>query len=163
MATALPAKFIPVPTTAIVTDDWIAWAVGGLRLDSGLGVLYDTEPISRAAKLLLSGEAVLVLGEYAKPSMRTYPVRLLDGVAELPAGPAALARLCGSPIVPFTVLPLRPRRWRVEIEPPLDPPSRNGGIEAEQLPLQQLADRWTVSLRAHAEHWAAVYPLTWRT
>jgi lauroyl/myristoyl acyltransferase len=104
-----------------------------------------------------------VLGEYAKPSMRTYPVRLLDGVAELPAGPAALSRLCGSPIVPFTVLPLGPRRWRVEIEAPLDPPSRNGGIEAEQLVLQQLADRWTVSLRAHAEHWAAVYPLTWRT
>jgi lauroyl/myristoyl acyltransferase len=108
VATALPAKIVPVPTTAIVTDDWIAWAVGGLRLDSGLGVLYDTEPVSRAAKLLRSGEAILVLGEYAKPSMRTYPVRLLDGVAELPAGPAALARLCGSPIVPFTVLPLGP-------------------------------------------------------
>jgi hypothetical protein len=39
VATALPAKIVPVPTTAIVTDDWIAWAVGGLRLDPGLGVL----------------------------------------------------------------------------------------------------------------------------
>jgi hypothetical protein len=27
--------------------------------------------------------------------------------------------------------------------------------------LQQLADRWTISLRAHPEHWAAVYPMTW--
>jgi KDO2-lipid IV(A) lauroyltransferase len=164
VATALPAKIVPVPTTAVVTDDWIAWAVAGLRMDAGLGVLYDTEPIAKAVNLLRSGQAVLVLGEYAKEGMRTYPTRLLDGVAKLPAGPAALARLCGSPIVPFVVLPVAPRRWRVEIEAPLYPPDRDGGVgvEAEKALLQELADRWTVSLRAHPEHWAAVYPLTWR-
>jgi KDO2-lipid IV(A) lauroyltransferase len=161
VATALPAKIVPVPTTAIVTDDWIAWAMAGLRIDAGLGVLYDSEPIATAASLLRSGQAVLVLGEYAKEGMRTYPTRLLDGVAELPAGPAVLARLCGAPIVPFTVLPLAPRRWRVEIEPPLFPPPRNGGVVAEKALLQELADRWTLTLRTHAEHWAAVYPLTW--
>ncbi|MGH3066162.1 MAG: hypothetical protein ACRDOF_07625, partial [Gaiellaceae bacterium] len=53
------------------------------------------------------------------------------------------------------------RRWRVEIEPLLDPPARDGGVEAERVFLQQLADRWTATLRANAEHWAAVYPLTW--
>jgi KDO2-lipid IV(A) lauroyltransferase len=162
VATALPAKIVPVPTTAIVTDDWIAWAAAGLRIDAGLGVLYDTDSMAKAANLLRSGQAVLVLGEYAKEGMRTYPVRLLDGVAEIGAGPATLARLCGSPIVPFTVLPVAPRRWRVEIEPPLDPPPRNGGVEAEKALLQELVDRWTVTLRAHPEHWAAVYPLTWR-
>jgi Kdo2-lipid IVA lauroyltransferase/acyltransferase len=163
VATAVPAKVVPVPTTAIVTDDWLAWAVAGMRTDAGLGVVYDSEPITRAANLLRSGQAVLVLGEYAKDHMRTYPIRLLDGVAELPAGPATLARLCGSPIVPFTVLPLGPRRWRVELEPPLDPPSRSGGAAADAELLQALADRWTASLRAHPEHWAAVYPLTWRS
>jgi KDO2-lipid IV(A) lauroyltransferase len=162
LATALPARVVPVPTTAIVTDDWIAWAVAGLRSDAGLGILYDTEPITKAARLLRNGEALLVLGEYAKESMRTHPVRLLDAIAELPAGPAALARLCGSPIVPFTVLPLGPRRWRATIEPPLLPPDRNGGVEGEQALLQELADRWTVTLRENAEHWAAVYPMTWR-
>jgi lauroyl/myristoyl acyltransferase len=86
---------------------------------------------------------LLVLGEYAKDSMRTYPVRLLDAVAELPAGAATLARLCDSPIVPFTVLPLGPRRWRVEIEPPLHPPDCDGGAAAEKALLQELADRWT--------------------
>jgi lauroyl/myristoyl acyltransferase len=159
----MPARVVPVPTTAIVTDDWIAWAVAGLRRDAGLGILYDTEPITKAARLLRNGEALLVLGEYAKESMRTHPVHLLDGVAELPAGAAALARLCGSPIVPFTVLPLAPRRWRVTVEPPLLAPSRNGGVEAEMALLQELADRWSVTLRENAEHWAAVYPMTWRT
>jgi len=163
VVTAMAAEVVPVPTTAIVTDDWLAWAVGGMRVAAGLGVLYDTEPITKAASLLRGGEAVLLLGESAKPGMRTYPVRLLDGVAELPAGPAALSRLCGSPIVPFTVLPRAPRRWRVEIEPPLYPPSRDGGVEAEKVLLQELADRWTVSLRTRAEHWAAVYPMTWRS
>jgi KDO2-lipid IV(A) lauroyltransferase len=162
VATAVPARVVPVPTTAIVTDDWIAWAVAGLRVEAGLGVLYDTEPITKAARLLRRGEALLVLGEYAKDGMRTHPVRLLDGVVELPAGPASLARLCGAPIVPFTVLPIAPRRWRVAIEPPLHPPARNSGVEAEKVLLQELADRWTVSLREHPEHWAAVYPMTWR-
>jgi KDO2-lipid IV(A) lauroyltransferase len=162
VATALAKAIVPVPTTAIVTDDWLAWAVEGLRVRAGLGVMYDSEPASKAARLLRDGEAILVLGDYAKDWMRTYSIRFLDAVAELPAGPVALARLCGTPLVPFSVLPVAARRWRVEIETPLDPPERNGGVEAEQTLLQELADRWTETLRANAEHWAAVYPMTWR-
>ncbi len=163
VATALARAVVPVPTTVIVTDDWLAWAVEGLRIRAGLGIMYDSEPAARAARLLRNGEALLVLGDYAKPWMRTYAVRLLDGVAELPAGPAVLARLCGTPLVPFSVLPLAQRRWRVELEPPLDPPERNGGEASERELLQQLADRWSVTLREHAEYWAAVYPMTWRS
>ena len=162
VATALARKIVPVPTTVIVTDDWLAWAVEGLRIRAGLRIMYDSEPATKAARLLRDGEAILVLGDYAKPWMRTYPVRLLDAVAELPAGPAVLARLCGTPLVPFSVLPLAQRRWRVEIEPPLYPPERDGGSEAEKELLQELADRWSATLRRHAEHWAAVYPMIWR-
>ncbi len=163
VATAMAKAVVPVPTTVIVTDDWLAWAVEGLRIRAGLGIMYDSEPATKAARLLRDGEALLVLGDYAKPWMRTYGVRLLDAVAELPAGPAVLARLCGTPLVPFTVLPLAHRRWRIDIEPPLYPPERNGGEEGERELLQQLADRWTRSLREHADHWAAVYPMTWRS
>ena len=162
VATALARAVVPVPTTVIVTDDWLAWAVEGLRVRAGLRVMYDSEPAAKAARLLRDGEAILVLGDYAKPWMRTYPVRLLDAVAELPAGPVVLARLCGTPLAPFSVLPVEQRRWRVEIEPPLYPPERNGGVEAEKALLQELADRWSETLRRHADHWAAVYPMTWR-
>jgi hypothetical protein len=89
-------------------------------------------------------------------------LRLLDAVAELPAGPVTLARLCGTPLVPFSVLPVAPRRWRIEVEPPLPPPDRSAGEAGERALLQALADRWTQTLRTHAEHWAAVYPMTWR-
>jgi lauroyl/myristoyl acyltransferase len=162
VATALANAVVPVTTTVVVTDDWLAWAVEGLRIRAGLGIVYDSEPAAKAARLLRNGEALLVLGDYAKPWMRTYDVRLLDAVAELPAGPAVLARLCGTPLVPFSVLPVAQRRWRVEIEAPLYPPGRNGGEAAERELLQRLADRWTRTLRAHAEHWAAVYPMTWK-
>jgi lauroyl/myristoyl acyltransferase len=162
VATALPTEIVPVPTTAVVTDDWLAWAIESLRVRAGLGIMYDSEPASQAARLLRDGEAILVLGDYAKGGMRTYPVKLLDSVAELPAGPVALARLCGAPIVPFSVLPDAPRRWRVEVEPPLWPPPRDAGEAGERAMLQELADRWSVTLRQHAEHWAAVYPMTWR-
>lgn len=162
VATALPRAVVPVRTSAIVTDDWLAWAVEDLRERAGLGIVYDSEPVSKAARLLRGGEAVLVLADYAKAGMRTYAVTLLDSVAELPAGPVALSRLCGTPVVPFTVLPDAPRRWRVEIEPPLGPPARESGEEGERVLLQELADRWTVTLRRHAEHWAAVYPIAWR-
>lgn len=161
VATALPVEVVPVPTTAIVTDDWLAWAVEGLRMRAGLEIMYDSEPVSKAVRLLRSGEAILVLGDYAKEGMRTYGVRLLDAVAELPAGPATLARLCGTPLVPFSVLPVAPRRWRVEIEPLLEPPARDEGEAGERALLQELADRWSTTLRTHAEHWAAVYPMTW--
>lgn len=163
VATALAKAIVPVPTTVIVTDDWLAWAVEGLRVRAGLRIMYDSEPATKAARLLRDGEAILVLGDYAKPWMRTYPVRLLDAIAELPAGPVVLARLCGTPLVPFSVLPVAQRCWRVEIEPPLYPPERNGGVEAEKAVLQKLADRWTSTLRRNADHWAAVYPMTWRT
>jgi lauroyl/myristoyl acyltransferase len=162
VATSLAKAFVPVTTTAIVTDDWLAWAVEGLRARAGLGILYDSEPVSKAAQLLRGGEAILLLGDYAKPGMRTYPVALLDAVAELPAGPATLARLCGTPLVPFSVLPVAPRRWRIEVEPPLLPPERSAGEAGERALLQALADRWTETLRTQAEHWAAVYPMTWR-
>jgi lauroyl/myristoyl acyltransferase len=137
-------------------------AVEGLRARAGLGIMYDSEPVSKAVDLLRSGEALLVLGDYAKDGMRTYSVRLLDAVAELPAGPVTLARLCGTPLVPFSVLPVAPRRWRIEVEPPLEPPSRSAGEAGERALLQVLADHWTETLSTHAEHWAAVYPMTWR-
>jgi lauroyl/myristoyl acyltransferase len=163
IATSLAKVFVPVPTTAIVTDDWLAWAVQGLRIRAGLGIMYDSEPAMKAARLLRSGEAILVLGDYAKEGMRTYPVRLLDAVAELPAGSVTLARLTGAPIVPFSVLPSAVRQWRIEIEPPLWPPDRSSGEAGERRVLQELADRWTFTLRANAEHWAAVYPMAWRS
>lgn len=161
VATAVPAAVLTVPATIVVRDDWLAWAVGGLRQAAGLRIVYDTDPAFRAAAVLRRGEALVVLADQVLPGMRSYRVRLLDAEAELPAGVAGLARLCGAAIVPFVVLPLGPRRWSVVVEPPIAPPARASGREGERLALQALADRWTATLRSHPEHWAAVDPMTW--
>ena len=161
IATALPRALVPVPTTAIVTDDWLAWEVAGLRALRAYASCT-TRSRRRARRRSCARERPSSSSATTRRTRCAHTVRLLDAFAELPAGAAALARLCGAPIVPFTVLPLGPRRWRVEAESPLFPPDRDGGAEAERVLLQELADRWTAQLLAHPEHWAAVYPIAWR-
>jgi KDO2-lipid IV(A) lauroyltransferase len=161
VATAVPQAVVPVPTTAIVADDWLAWAIEHMRATAGLGVLYRSEPMLRAARLLRAGETILVLGDDGGGEARGHEVRFVGGRAELPAGMVSLARLCGTPIVCFYVLPLGARRWRVSLDPPVDPPDRRSGAEGERVVLQRLADRWTEVIRTHPEHWAAAYTIRW--
>jgi len=49
----------------------------------------------------------------------------------------------------------------VALGPDLQAAAPYYGVAAETALLQELADRWTLTLHAHAEHWAAVYPMTW--
>jgi KDO2-lipid IV(A) lauroyltransferase len=163
VATALAQVAVPVPTTALVADDWLAWSIQHMRVTSGLRVMYRTEPTIRAARLLQAGEAVLVLGDDAwGAEPRSYEVSFLDTTCRLPAGIVALARICGSPIVSFYVLPRAPRRWVVTIDPPVQPPGRREGGEGERRALQELADRWGAMIRKHPEHWSAAYEMRWR-
>ena len=162
VATAVPRAVLPVPTTVIVADNWLAWAIEHMRVTAGLRVMYRTEPAIRAARLLRDGEALLVLGDDGwGPDPRGIAVGFLDGRAVLPAGIVALARLTGAPIVSFYVLPVGRRRWRVVVDPPVEAPARREGEEGERRALQLLADRWSEVIRAHPEHWAANYRIGW--
>jgi lauroyl/myristoyl acyltransferase len=163
VATAVPGSVLSVPTTAMVADDWLAWAIEHMRVTAGLRVMYRNAPTIRAVRLLQHGGALLVLGDDAwGPEPRTYPVKVLDGRAALPAGIVTLSRLAQAPIVGFTVLPLGPRRWRVVCDPPLAPLPRRATEADEQELLQHVADRWTELLETHAEHWAARYRIRWQ-
>ena len=161
VATAVPGATLSVPTSVIVADDWLAWAIEHARVGAGLTVLYPDMAALRCTRLLRAGQAVLLLGDNSRFAQHTHRVRFLDSEADLAAGVAALGRLSGSPIVAFTVLPLGPRRWRVTVDPPIDAPPRHSGASGEKEVLQQLADRWSASIRAHPEHWYAVHPIPW--
>jgi lauroyl/myristoyl acyltransferase len=162
VATAIPQAVVPVPTTALVADDWLAWAMEHMRVTRGLRVLYRTAPALQAARILRDGEALLVLGDDGWGDMpRGHRVRFLDAEAMLPGGIVSLSRLCQTPIVGFTVLPIAPRRWHVTIDPAVDPPERRAREAGEQRVLQQLADRWSEIIRGSPEHWAAAYPIRW--
>jgi lauroyl/myristoyl acyltransferase len=163
VATGVPRAILSAPSTVVVADDWLAWAIEHMRTAAGLQVLYRTAPAVRAARILQAGEVLVLLGDNGwGDAPRRFPVRFLDGWAELPSGMVTLARLGQTPIVGFTVLPSAPRRWRVILDPPVDPPAPRGGEAAERAVLQQLADRWSERIATHPEHWAANYPIRWR-
>lgn len=163
VAAAVPARVVPVPTTVLVADDWLAWAIEHVRAAAGLRTLPAGRSSLAAARLLRRGDALLVLGDDAsRAATHTAPVRFCDAAADLPAGAIALARIAGAPIVPFSVLPTGPRSWVVDLGTPLEPPTARRGGRDEQVVLQALADRWSALLRDHAEHWAASFPIAWR-
>jgi KDO2-lipid IV(A) lauroyltransferase len=163
VAAAAPAQVVPVPTTVLVADNWLAWAIQHVRTAAGLRIAYRTGSALVPARVLRRGEALLVMGDDASNGATArHLVRFCDACAELPAGVVKLARLSGAAIVPFAVLPLGRRRWRVQIDPPIDPPARAERDAGERCVLQALADRWTASIRAHPEHWAASFPIAWR-
>ena len=162
VAAAVPAGVLPVPTTVVVADDWLAWGIQHVRLAAGLRIVYAGKLPAESLRVLRRGEALLVLGDDGtRSTARSYPVRFCGAEAMLPAGVVSLARVGQAPLLPFTVLPLAPRRWAVTIEPPLDPPEREHGHEGEQVVLQRLADVWSESILRHPEHWAASFPIDW--
>lgn len=162
VAVPVPAVVIPVPTSVIVADNWLAWGIQRIRDAAGLHVVYRTDMAVAAARVLQHGEALLVLGDDASGAQpRRHQVRFCDSEALLPAGPVSLARLTGAVLVPFFVVPLGPRRWRVVIEPGIEPPDRHGGDGAEAEVHQQLADRWSAWIQSHPEHWAAPFEVAW--
>jgi lauroyl/myristoyl acyltransferase len=158
LATTVPAALIPVPTTALVADDWLAWSIEDMRARVGLRVVFRTDPVAKIGALLRRGEALVVIGDDASGTQpRMHTVRFLDADAELPSGAVTLARLYEAALVGFHVLPIAHRRWRLVFEEPLVPDRR---AEDEKL-LQQLADSWTTLLREVPEHWAASFPIRW--
>ena len=161
VATAIPGAKVAVPTSVIVADNWIAWAIEHVRSGVGLQVMYRQVAALRGVRRLQAGEAVLLLGDNSEFAGHTHRVRFLDSDVQMAAGVAALARLSGAPIVPFTVLPLGPRRWHVAIDPPIDPPPADSGRAGEQPVMQQLADRWSATIRSNPEQWALATPLEW--
>ena len=161
VATAIPGSKVPVPTNVIVADNCIAWAIEHARAAVGLKVMYRNVAALRSVRCLQAGEAVLLLGDNSEFAGHTHRVRFLDSEIEMAAGVAALARLAGSPIISFTVLPLGRRRWRAAMDPPIEPPSPESGKAGEQAVLQELADRWSETIRANPEHWVMSAPLQW--
>ena len=161
VATAIGGEKVPVPTNVIVADNWIAWAIEHVRSGVGLRVMYRQAAALRSVRRLRDGEAVLLLGDNSEFAGHTHRVRFLDGEVQMAAGVAALARLAGSPIISFTILPLGPRRWKATIDPPIEPPHPEAGRDGEQAVLQQLADRWSEAIRVNPEHWAMAAPLHW--
>ncbi len=158
VATPLPGAVVPVATSVITADDWLAWAIDHRRRAVGLTTVRADRTLEEL-RVLRRGECLLVLGDHALDGRtRTHRVALCGHPARLPAGVVVLSRLSQAPIVTFDVLPLARRRWRAAIGAPIDPPATVGD---EPAVLQRLADRWTTVIRAHPDLWAARFAIDW--
>ncbi|MFQ5557771.1 MAG: lysophospholipid acyltransferase family protein [Acidimicrobiales bacterium] len=162
VATAVPAATLPVPTNVIVADDWIARGIEPARRSAGLRVVHADRGALQAVRVLQRGEALLLLGDDGRFASRRRFVRFLDAEAEIAGAVAWLSRSTQAPVVGFSVLPLGPRRWRVIVDPPLVPPAPDDQAGEHRL-LQDIADRWSEVIRQNPEHWAASFPIRWRT
>ncbi len=159
---AVPGAVLSVPTTVMAADNWLAWGIQHVRSAVGLRVLYRSDSAVAAVRLLQRGEALLVLGDDASGAPpRRHRVRFCDTWASLPTGIVDLARLSGAVILPFAVLPGAPRRWRVVVDAPIEPPHRHATEEQEAAVLQVLAERWSALIRANPAWWAASFPIAW--
>lgn len=155
------AADVGAEVTALVEDDWLAWAVAGVRARAGLRLVPASTPPFELASALRRGGVVAVLADIAQPGMRSVEVTLVGDPIRLPAGPAALARIARAPIVPVAVLPIAMRSWRLVFGEPIAPPPRRGGSAGETEATQRLADAWSAVLLEHPTAWAAVDPLPW--
>jgi KDO2-lipid IV(A) lauroyltransferase len=149
--------------TVVTADDWLAWAMEHIRTRAGLDSLPRTGPALGAVRVLTGNGIFLVLADDAwGDAPRRYPIPFCDAVAELPAGVATLARLSQSPIVVFEAVPVGPRRWRMTLQPAIEPPPKRGGEEAERTVLAEVAQRFTAMIGEHPEHWAARFEVAWQ-
>jgi len=162
LAAVVATHLLRVPTTVITADDWLAWAMQHVRVTSGLTVAYRDGPALPLAKGLRQGGTLLVLGDHAVGAPpRRHEVRLCGATAALPAGVVTLSRATGAPITPFVVRRLAPRRWRIVVDPAVDPPRREDADEGERAAFQQVADAWTRRIEDEPEQWAASFPIAW--
>lgn len=100
---------------------------------------------------LLADEVVVLQGDRAYPGQRRAPMRVLGGTLALPTGPAALARLAGSPLVPTFALRELDGRFRVQLHPPVWPDAGEGAA------LRAFADALADVLRARPEQWLVLH------
>jgi lauroyl/myristoyl acyltransferase len=162
-AAAAASRNLPAGTRlAVLTDEnAIGRGMHGIRERMGLEVVPADGSLRELLQVLRGGGVVVVVADLHRPGMRGHLVRFLDAECVLPGGPAALARICRAPILPFAVYPTGPRRWRLEFGTPITPPPSRSGDGDELRMTQEIADEFTRVIRAMPEQWDAVDPIPW--
>ncbi|HEX8324543.1 MAG TPA: lysophospholipid acyltransferase family protein [Tepidisphaeraceae bacterium] len=112
-------------------------------IDDGLPVLM------RLRDALRDNGVVVMQGDRAMPGQKSAVVPFLKGHLRLPLGPLKLAEAAGSPVVPVFTVREGPGRFRVWLEPAIDPTSPHA--------LRQLADTIARFVRRYPTQWLVLH------
>ena len=108
-----------------------------LALDDG----YDA--LTKIPHALRRNEVVVMQGDRAYPGQRSRVVPFLHGHLRLPLGPARLARMCGSPIVPVASVRRPDGRFDVHLGPPVEVGDDDGAaVRAVAAVFESWVRRW---------------------
>jgi len=99
---------------------------------------------------LEAGAAIVMQADRAMPGQKAETVRFGHGHLRLPLGPLRLAQMTGSPIVPVFTVRQPDGRFRVLLEPAIDPQDDDA--------MEQLAATLARVISAHAEQWLVLEP-----
>lgn len=99
---------------------------------------------------LLAGAVVVMQGDRAMPGQKSQSVPFAGGHVRLPLGPLRLAQMTSSPIIPVFTIRQPDGRFRVHIEPPVDPAADDA--------LAQLAAVMARFVSAHPQQWLVLEP-----
>ncbi len=102
---------------------------------------------------LRDGEIVALQGDRPRAGGQTIPVTLFGRSFDLPVGPAALARLSATPLLPVFTLRTGRRRYTIHIHPPID--------VARTLSRATDHERALTTYAAHLESTIAAHPHQW--
>lgn len=100
---------------------------------------------------LRRGEIVGLQGDRPSSTGRAVEARLFERPFPLPAGPAALARAAGAPLLPVFCFRQGRRRYQMVIRPPIDPsPTGDPEVDRNEA-LQNIAHEieWAIRQRPH--------------
>lgn len=125
------------------------------QLDIGETPIDDGWPALMELRDALDRNEVIVMqGDRAMPGQKAQAVKVLGGTLKIPVGPVKLARINNSPIVPVYTVRERGGRYRVFLEPAIDPSAEDAveriGQSIERF-VRRFPSQWLVLNAAFAE------------
>jgi KDO2-lipid IV(A) lauroyltransferase len=130
-----------------------------VRASFGIDIVLTSDPARRSkmVRRLKEGGALALLAD-RDVTGKGVAVELFGGETTVPAGPAALAELTDSVLLPVVVFFKEGSGYRIEVGDPVEVPK--GGTRAERVKLgsQRVADAMSVQIRKQPSQWHLFQP-----
>jgi KDO2-lipid IV(A) lauroyltransferase len=145
--------------TIVTESTWAAELVAGSRRSRHITLVPRTGSVRPVFSALARNEAVVLLGDLARPGLETAEVAFFGRPASFPIGPARLALRTGAAVLVASSVRLPDGRYRVEARPPLPVDPERPSDEAIQDLTARIARDFERVIAAYPEQWYPFSPI----